>query len=115
MVGGPMLAHPVSSNVPAQSPIKAFIHPAIPELPAEHRRDPRPAEVHAFDRLARLHLVVNVAPRGEYVAPAERVADASHRLPGELRLARSNIDVVRDEPPRSGEARTPPQADDRVP
>src|SRR5688572_13750514 len=66
--------------------------------PAEHDGNRRTAEVEVLDRAAGLELVVEIAPSPNDVAPAERVAEARHRLPSQLGIAGAHIEVVGDEP-----------------
>src|SRR6516164_1462578 len=42
--------------------------------------------------------VVEIHPRADHLAPAERISESCDQLPGELRLSRSDVDVIRNEP-----------------
>src|ERR1043165_7521778 len=85
-------------------------------LPAEHRGDGRAAEAERLEGLARLHAVVEIAPVADDRERPEGVADPDHRLPGELRVAGAEVDVVRDEPfAARGECEASLRADDRIP
>src|SRR4030095_6140321 len=66
--------------------------------PAEHARDQSSVEVERLDGLARLHVVVEIAPRGEHIAPAERISKTNHRLPGEIRFASPDVEVIGRKP-----------------
>src|SRR5215471_61574 len=84
--------------------------------PMEGHADRRAVQAEVDGRIVGLEVVVDVSPYSDDVAPVERVAETPDRLPGELRLARSHIDVIGHIPfPTIAERKTPLSADDRVP
>src|ERR1700751_3139321 len=85
-------------------------------LPTKLHGDERTAEVQPLEVLARLQLVIDVAPRRQHLAPLESVAATSHQLRGEFRLTRAQIQVIERKPFTIGaEADSAFDARDRVP
>src|SRR5437762_1255363 len=85
-------------------------------LPVKRDAHQRPGHFEIVDLAARLEVVIEIAPRGDHLAPGVRVADAHESLPREIRVARADVEVVRNEPfAAPAEADPSLDADDGVP
>src|SRR5689334_909489 len=84
--------------------------------PAKRDADRRAVESQVLELLAGLEVVLEIAPRGDHFAPAERVADPRDALPREIGVPGSDIGVIGDEPfAARSEVGAALDADDGVP